>query len=320
VAFLIGTDEAGYAPNLGPLVISATVWQVDDCRDGQGLYERLAAVVQPAPVPLGETTRLAVGDSKLLYRPGSGLAGLERGVLACMRQCGMDAISWRAAWAVLCPDSRPSLDEVPWYVDFDRDLPIDTPAEILSSLAHSLQNALSSAGVALRMIRSVAIFPYRFNDQVQQLGSKGQLLSHSTIKLACDLLADCDGDVLIQCDKHGGRNRYGPLLQRFFPDVLVRCHGEGRAISTYRWDHEGRQVEARFITNGESFLPSALASMASKYLRELAMIAFNRYWTAQLPDIRPTAGYPVDARRFKAEIAARQRELGIDDRLLWRCR
>ena len=26
--YLVGTDEAGYAPNLGPLVISATVWWV----------------------------------------------------------------------------------------------------------------------------------------------------------------------------------------------------------------------------------------------------------------------------------------------------
>src|SRR5215203_3406446 len=27
--YLIGTDEAGYAPNLGPLVVTATVWHVD---------------------------------------------------------------------------------------------------------------------------------------------------------------------------------------------------------------------------------------------------------------------------------------------------
>ena len=30
MTYLIGTDEAGYGPNLGPLVISATVWQVPD--------------------------------------------------------------------------------------------------------------------------------------------------------------------------------------------------------------------------------------------------------------------------------------------------
>ncbi len=28
--FVIGTDEAGYGPNLGPLVISATLWETPD--------------------------------------------------------------------------------------------------------------------------------------------------------------------------------------------------------------------------------------------------------------------------------------------------
>ena len=28
--YVVGTDEAGYGPNLGPLVIAATVWQIDE--------------------------------------------------------------------------------------------------------------------------------------------------------------------------------------------------------------------------------------------------------------------------------------------------
>ena len=68
----------------------------------------------------------------------------------------------------------------------------------------------------------------------------------------------------------------------------------------------------------DSHLPAALASMASKYLRELAMRAFNDFWRRSVDGLRPTAGYPQDAKRFKAQIAAVQAELGIDDRLLWR--
>ena len=55
-------------------------------------------------------------------------------------------------------------------------------------------------------------------------------------------------------------------------------------------------------------------------LRELAMRAFNAFWTAHQPGLKPTAGYPVDARRFRAEIATKLDELAIDSHLLWRCR
>jgi hypothetical protein len=72
--------------------------------------------------------------------------------------------------------------------------------------------------------------------------------------------------------------------------------------------------------NGEVFLATALASMTAKYLRELAMRALNEFWCARVPGLRPTAGYPTDAPRFKQEIAAVQRELGVDDHLLWRNR
>jgi hypothetical protein len=58
--------------------------------------------------------------------------------------------------------------------------------------------------------------------------------------------------------------------------------------------------------------------MTSKYLRELAMRAFNHFWLREVPGIKPTAGYPVDAQRFRRAIAARQAELAIDVRRLWR--
>jgi len=39
-----------------------------------------------------------------------------------------------------------------------------------------------------------------------------------------------------------------------------------------------------------------------------------------LPELKPTAGYYRDAWRFKKEIADKQRELKIDDLLIWRDR
>jgi hypothetical protein len=50
------------------------------------------------------------------------------------------------------------------------------------------------------------------------------------------------------------------------------------------------------------------------------MRAFNGFWCARVPGLRPTAGYPGDAPRFKREIEKVQRELGVADHVLWRNR
>ena len=75
---------------------------------------------------------------------------------------------------------------------------------------------------------------------------------------------------------------------------------------------------AGFLEKGERMLPTALASMTAKYLRELAMRPFNAFWRRHIPGLKPTAGYPADARRFLDDIRLMQRRLGIEDRDLWR--
>ena len=126
------------------------------------------------------------------------------------------------------------------------------------------------------------------------------------------------GSISIVCDKHGGRNRYANLLSEHFPDSLMEIYDESRQRSVYRFGPAERRVEIRFQTKAEVHLPVALASMASKYFRELAMQSFNDFWQARVSCLRPTAGYPQDAKRFKAQIAAVQEKLGINDRILWR--
>jgi hypothetical protein len=60
--------------------------------------------------------------------------------------------------------------------------------------------------------------------------------------------------------------------------------------------------------------------MAAKYLRELAMRAFNDFWCGRVRDLAPTAGYPGDSRRFMAAIQGAQAELGIAKTVMWRDR
>jgi ribonuclease HII len=77
-------------------------------------------------------------------------------------------------------------------------------------------------------------------------------------------------------------------------------------------------TEIRFQTKAEAHFPVAVSSMVCKYTREVMMELFNQFWSEHVPDIKPTKGYPVDARRFKSEIAAAQAELEISDQILWR--
>jgi hypothetical protein len=168
-------------------------------------------------------------------------------------------------------------------------------------------------------LRSTAIFPRRFNSLLELHGSKGTVLALETLNLVRQVFPTVDSPrVLIQCDKFGGRNRYGRLLQTVFPEHVVQVQRESRSLSVYRWGPSAALVQWRFAAKGERFLPTALASMASKYLRELAMFAFNDFWCRHLPGLKPTAGYPADARRFRQEIQTVQNSLGIDDRALWR--
>ena len=67
---ILGTDEAGYGPNLGPLVVSLTAWEAPS-EDMSFLFEPL------------KKAGIVIDDSKKLYHNGS-LAALETGVLAAL--------------------------------------------------------------------------------------------------------------------------------------------------------------------------------------------------------------------------------------------
>jgi hypothetical protein len=152
-------------------------------------------------------------------------------------------------------------------------------------------------------------------------GSKGAALSHATLDLVAEVCRPLEArSITVICDKHGGRNAYHRLLADHFPESLIEIYGEGAACSRYRFGPPERRMEVSFEVRAESYLPTALASMASKYLRELAMAALNAFWSARVPGLRRTAGYPNDALRFKTDIASVQSELGIDDRMLWRAK
>jgi ribonuclease HII len=321
VPYLLGTDEAGYGPSLGPLVIAATAWHVPERCTFDDLYPRLAKVIA---AELDDTCsaggrRLALVDSKVAYKSTGTLELLERGVLSALRLAGCAPANWREAWLTLYPKLAAQFELLPWHSDFELALPLAADLDDVECVSRSVAGGLRSQRVRLAAIRGRPVFPDEFNDRVDDAGSKGAVLSDLTMQLVADLVEMLpDEPIVVLCDKHGGRNYYAALVQQQFPSSLVQIVCEGRDLSVYRV--EGGRVEFHFRPRAESSLPAALASMVAKYFRELAMYAFNEFWRTHIPDLRRTAGYTQDARRFKRDIAVTQAQLGIDDRILWRSR
>ena len=321
--FLLGTDEAGYGPNLGPLVVAASGWEVPERIQPDTLYDALAEVVCRERTHDGDP-RLEIADSKQLYQAGSSLAGLERGVLALLSLLERPPGSWRNCWPLVDPqhaagEHREDWNKTPWHDGYDEPLPVNVEPAELQTLVAALADGCRSRKVRFTNLQATVISPRRFNDLVDECGNKAEVLSLSTLRLVRRMIESLPpGPVLVTCDKHGGRAYYAALLQHVFPDELVIVRQETAELGVYQMRHAGREIEFRFLVRGERMLPTALASMTAKYLRELAMRAFNAYWQRQVPGLRATAGYSTDARRFRADICGAQERLGIADRDLWR--
>jgi hypothetical protein len=120
-------------------------------------------------------------------------------------------------------------------------------------------------------------------------------------------------------DKHGGRHFYLDPLLDIFPDSWIDRGAEGPALSRYTIRSPGRRLELSLVPRADADDGLvALASIVSKAVRELWMDVFNAHWGARIPDLRPTAGYPNDATRFREAIEPSCRERGLDPSSWWR--
>jgi hypothetical protein len=147
-------------------------------------------------------------------------------------------------------------------------------------------------------------------------------LAHGLGELLSHILSSKDGEpLLFFIDKHGGRNFYGPMLQERLTGANVFAVKESSRQSVYRVLGLDREVRLTFEPRADTaHLCVALASMVSKYLRELLMLEFNRFWLQHVPGLKPTAGYPGDARRYFEAIQDAMRQLGIGESAVWRRR
>ena len=312
---LIATDEAGYGPKLGPLVIAATAWRFPDGLSDEQLSDAFAPMRNRIDC---QGNQVVIDDSKAVYQSGAGLGSLHAAVSSALAYCGHPQAHWSAAMNYLCPQDASSIDKTPW-------LKPDPTITMLSSddVAPVLERWRDVSG-ELVDVQARVITAKAFNRICSQGSNKADLLSQTTLNLVRDVHAkhsDGERDVLVYCDRHGGRRYYASVLQHVFPESWVGVESESTQQSVYQMDVGQQAVKIHFTVKGDSFTPVAMSSIHAKYLRERMMESFNRYFTSlSEKTIKPTAGYPVDADRFLAEIEDRLTEQSIKRDELVRCR
>jgi len=299
-------DEAGYGPNLGPLVQAAVVLRVPD--DGCVWRQLRSAVCRADHRADG---RIVIDDSKLVNAGPGGLARLERGVLAAAAPAAETLGPWLQI--IGRGETVDDLHAEAWY---DPGEPQPVAADDVAPARDALTAACSAADVEFAEIHCVVTPAARFNGIVERYDSKTVALGEGLNALLRATVQFDRGD-RVYIDKQGGRNYYSALLQAAFNDRWVTPVRESAAWSEYR----AGDARIVFAPRAEQqSLAVAMASMVAKYLRERFIRQFNRFWMGHVPGLKPTAGYPTDARRYYEAIRPTMQRLGICETAVWRCR
>ncbi|MBL8879790.1 MAG: hypothetical protein JNG88_11785 [Phycisphaerales bacterium] len=306
MALLIGIDEAGYGPTLGPLVAASTVWRIPAADHNVDLWRLLRSCVARSAAK-GQW-RIVVGDSKQVYDRNKGIGTLERSVQAFLRCCGASCPDLTSLLAWLGTDVSESWGEAPWYRDLSHALPHDPQSAASEAVFQRLADTLAEVGASCVAMRASVVPEHHFNARLSQTNNKAAVLIEQILRLLDRGIRDAgDEPVFVTVDRLGGRDDYRKLLMTAFPDRDLHIVRMDDVVSEYRLAprQAGPDVCVRFQVEADNeCLPVALASMAAKYVRELLMARFNAYWQVIAPGVRPTAGYYNDAQRFLQETSA----------------
>jgi len=316
---LVGIDEAGFGPILGPLVVSSSTFSLPHHLLSSDLWQILRKSVGNKRKRLAG--RLLIVDSKKAYSKSLGIKHLERTVLTVLRRLGKEPVTLTELIELLCPDCLERLGDYPWYRDAgSQPILADVADKAIASAV--LADDLASNGVELLEVKSYCLDVAYYNRMVSSVKNKASVLFTATsglIKRAFDNFAGDDLQIIV--DRQGGRVRYRKNLQRMFPDMDLKILRESPTASSYELQIDGKCMRLHFVVGAdERFLPVSLASMVSKYLRELLIGSMNRYFAGFGADLKPTAGYWKDGLRFIEDLKTNLPHVEFNSNQLIRCR
>ncbi len=316
MVILVGIDEAGFGPLLGPLVVSSSTFSLPHNLLTSDLWQILSKSVSDRRKRLAG--RLLITDSKKAYSRASGIKHLERTILTILKCLGKEPATLTELFELLCPNGLERLSDYPWYKDIG-DYCFSTDVADMEIASAVLTGDLTSNGIGLLELKSCCLDVAYYNKMVAVVKNKANVLFSATcslIKSAYDNFAGDDLQIIV--DRQGGRIHYRKNLQRMFGEMELKILRENPATSSYELQANGKAMRVHFVVGADGrFLPVSLASMVSKYLRELLIGSINRYFTGQSADLKTTAGYWKDGLRFIEDIKTNLPRVQFDsDRLI----
>lgn len=302
---VIGADENGLGPWLGPLVSTAVAIDVEryDADFLREFGESWGIADSKRSSHFGHMARAEAFSLALAERE------LGRPVTTMHAFLGALALDGLAALRHLCPGGEAEL------ACWGPDLALPAFGGDVEEGRRRL-SAFEASGARVRSVRTLPSCAKALNLARRQGRNKLRMDLHAfeRLVLACALAGDepaPDGgeEVLAICGLVGGIRRYVASFGHWRgARVLTEIHG----LSAY---HVPGLGEVRFEIKADArHMPVALASMVGKYVRELFMARLNRHWQLRLPGVRPASGYhdSVTKALVKASESTR-RERGLPD-------
>lgn len=297
VRFLLGADENGLGPRLGPMTTTAVL------AASRARHEPVAAMDS------------LLGDSKALVRFGESALGEAWARVLAEREGAHPtsplelvehlSLDGRDALRAPCPRGHASMCWGSVARSFEA-------PEDLVDRCRARAGELAAAGLELRWARTAIVCTRRLNLAADEGRSRFAVDLEAMARLALEARA-MTGPIEIDavCGKVGGYERYQSLLAAHGLAGAV-ASVEGRARSQYRVEGFGTIAFERDADASHALV--ALASLVGKWVRDALMDAIGAHFRAGSPELPRASGYhdPVTARFVEATAAAR-RDASIED-------
>jgi hypothetical protein len=224
MAVLVGIDEAGFGPILGPLVVSSSTFSVPEQLVTKDIWQVLGKSVGDKRKHLAG--RLLIVDSKKAYSKSTGIRHLERTVLTVLKCLHKEPATLTELMEILSPDNPDRLDDYPWYQENSgHQLASDNGDRKIASAVFA--EDMKSNGIELLDIKSYCLDVGYYNKMMAVVKNKANVLFTATsalIKRAWDNYTSDDLHVMV--DRQGGRVHYRENLQRMFENVDLKILNE----------------------------------------------------------------------------------------------